>query len=201
MRGRMGFSIILTSAFLVAGCTDDAVTSNPKSENKKVTVSNQKTDENQIMNHDQFEQLFSHMNEHLKIDQFQLKASTRGSDFTIIDKELSFGKRKWLTVDGTSDGASTQESLYFEDKKQTTQLSVHFAYTDHYIGEDMIQYSSSSGYDKMNQKLANQSDLILISYRNLVISVQQNKLSKVDPKTTKLAVEQVIKELGQLNIH
>ncbi len=195
MKVRKGFLVILSSAFLIAGCTDDAVTSKPKTANKKVTVTNQ------IMNHDQFEQLFAHMNEHLKIDQFQLKASTRGSDFTIIDKELSFGKRKWLTVDGTSDGASTQESLYFEDKKQTTQLSVHFAYTDHYIGEDMIQYSSSSGYDKLNQKLANQSDLILISYKNLVISVQQNKLSKVNPKTIKLAVEQVIKELGQLNIH
>lgn len=195
MKVRKGFLVILSSAFLIAGCTDDAVTSKPKSENKKVTVTNQ------IMNHEQFEQLFAHMNEHLKIDQFQLKASTRGSDFTIIDKELSFGKRKWLTVDGTSDSASTQESLYFEDKKQTTQLSVHFAYTDHYIGEDMIQYPSSSGYDKLNQKLANQSDLILISYKNLVISVQQNKLSKVDPETTKLAVKRVIKELGQLNIH
>ncbi|WP_214801177.1 MULTISPECIES: hypothetical protein [unclassified Exiguobacterium] len=201
MKWRKKYLILLSSVFLIAGCTDDAVTSKPKSEKKKVTVSNQKTDENQIMNHDQFEQLFAHMNEHLKIDHFQLKASTRGSDFTIIDKELSFGKRNWLTVDGSSDSASTQESLYFEDKKQTTQLSVHFAYTDHYIGEDMIQYPSSSGYDKLNQKLANQSDLILISYKNLVISVQQNKLSKVDPETTKLAVERVIKELGQLNIH
>ena len=193
MKWRKKCLILLSSVFLIAGCTDDAVTSKPKSANKKVTVTNQ------IMNHEQFEQLFAHMNEHLKIDQFQLKASTRGSDFTIIDKELSFGKRKWLTVDGTSDSASTQESLYFEDKKQTTQLSVHFSYTDHYIGEDMIQYPSSSGYDKLNQKLANQSDLILISYKNLVISVQQNKLSKVDPETTKLAVKRVIKELEQLD--
>ena len=192
MKWRKKYLILLSSVFLIAGCTDDAVTSKPKSENKKVTVTNQ------IMNHEQFEQLFAHMNEHLKIDQFQLKASTRGSDFTIIDKELSFGKRNWLTVDGSSDSASTQESLYFEDKKQTTQLSVHFAYTDHYIGEDMIQYPSSSGYDKLNQKLANQSDLILISYKNLVISVQQNKLSKVDPETTKLAVENVINELKRL---
>ncbi|WP_214804943.1 MULTISPECIES: hypothetical protein [unclassified Exiguobacterium] len=192
MKWRKKYLILLSSVFLIAGCTDDAVTSKPKSENKKVTVTNQ------IMNHDQFEQLFAHMNEHLKIDHFQLKASTRGSDFTIIDKELSFGKRNWLTVDGSSDSASTQESLYFEDKKQTTQLSVHFAYTDHYIGEDMIQYPSSSGYDKLNQKLANQSDLILISYKNLVISVQQNKLSKIDLGTTKLAVKRIINELEHL---
>jgi len=197
MKVRKRFLVVLSSAFFVVGCTDDAVTSNSKPEIKKVTSVNQKIvgNQNQIMNHDRFEKLFEQMHEHLKIDHFQLKASTLGSDFTIIDRKLSFGKRKWLTVDGTSDSASTQESLYFEDEKQTTQLSIHFAYTDHYIGEDMIQYPSNSGYNKLNQKLANKSDLIIISYKNIVISVQQNTLSKIDPETTRLAVKRVIDEL------
>ncbi|MGI1805282.1 hypothetical protein ACRPK8_06030 [Exiguobacterium sp. TDN 0502] len=51
------------------------------------------------------------MNEHLKMDQFHLKASTMGTDFTIVDQSLSFGKRRWLTVDGTIDMPSTQEAV------------------------------------------------------------------------------------------
>ncbi|MCK2157711.1 hypothetical protein [Exiguobacterium sp. 17-1] len=184
----------------MTGCTNNTVSSKPKPEIKQVTTTNQKINgnRNQILNHDQFKKLFEQMHEYLKIGHFQLEASTLGSDFTIIDRELSFGKRKWLTVDGTSDSSSSQESLYFEDEKQTTQLSIHFAFTDHYIGEDMVQYPSNSGYNKLNQKLANKSDLIIISYKNIVISVQQNTLGKIDPETTQLAVKRIINELKQL---
>ncbi len=135
------------------------------------------------------------MDEHLKMDQFQLQASTIGSDFTAVDRSLSFGGRRWLTVDGTIDTPSTQETLYFENQKQDTRLAIHFTYTDRYIGNDVMQYQSSEGYKGLNQKLSNQSDLIIISYKNILISVQQNALYKVDPDTTQEAAKQVIHEL------
>ncbi|WP_313351867.1 hypothetical protein, partial [Exiguobacterium sp.] len=93
------------------------------------------------------------MDEHLKMDQFQLQASTIGSDFTAVDRSLSFGERRWLTVDGTIDTPSTQETLYFENQKQDTRLAIHFTYTDRYIGNDVMQYQSSEGYKGLNQKL------------------------------------------------
>jgi len=58
-----------------------------------------------------------------------------------------------------------------------------------------MQYQSSDGYKGLNQKLSNQSDLIIISYKNILISVQQNALYKVDPDTTQEAAKQVIHEL------
>lgn len=184
-RGRM--FILISSVFLIAGCTDEAATSKPKAEVKTATHTNQKIDEkqHQVLRHEQYEKLFEYMNQHVKIDQFQLKASTVGDDFTVVDRALSFGKRRWLTVDGTIDSGSTQESLYFENKKQDTQLAIHFAYTDRYIGNDLIQYQSNGSY----------GELITISYKNILISVQQNTLNKVDPDTTQRVVQQVIDEL------
>ncbi|WP_149427059.1 MULTISPECIES: hypothetical protein [Exiguobacterium] len=180
--------ILFSSVFLIAGCTDEAVmTEQKKVEVKTTTHTNQKTNQTKhpILNPVQYEKLFKHMNEHLKMDQFQLKGSTIGADFTAVDQSLSFGKRRWLTVDGTIDTPSTQETLYFENQKQDTQLAIHFAYTDRYIGNDLVQYQSNGGY----------GELIIISYKNILISVQQNSLNKVDSDTTQEAAKQVIQEL------
>jgi len=187
MKRRGRILVLVSSVFFIAGCTDEVATTKPKAEIKTATHTNQKIDEKQrqVLTHGQYEKLFEYMNQHVKIDQFQLKASTVGDDFTVVDRALSFGKRRWLTVDGTIDSGSTQESLYFENKKQDTQLAIHFAYTDRYIGNDLIQYQSNGSY----------GELITISYKNILISVQQNTLNKVDPDTTQRVVQQVIDEL------
>lgn len=130
------------------------------------------------------------MNEHLKMNQFQLKESTIGADFTAVDQSLSFGKRRWLTVDGTIDTPSTQETLYFENQKQDTQLAIHFAYTDRYIGNDLVQYQSNGDY----------GELLIISYKNILITVQHNSLQKVDSDTTQEAAKQVIQELKNVPV-
>lgn len=163
--------ILFSSVFLIVGCTDEAVTTEQKKVEVKTTTHTNQT-KHTILNPVQYERLFKYMNEHLEMDQFQLKASTIGADFTVVDQSLSFGKRRWLTVDGTIDTPSTQKTLYFENQKQDTQLAIHFVYTDRYIGNDVVQYQSSDGYKGLNQKLLNQSDLIIISYKNILISVQ-----------------------------
>lgn len=163
--------ILFSSVFLIVGCTDEAVTTEQKKVEVKTTTHTNQT-KHTILNPVQYERLFKYMNEHLEMDQFQLKASTIGADFTVVDQSLSFGKRRWLTVDGTIDTPSTQKTLYFENQKQDTQLAIHFVYTDRYIGNDVVQYQSSNGYKGLDQKLSNQSDLIIISYKNILISVQ-----------------------------
>ena len=184
--------ILFSSVFLIAGCTDEAVTTEQKKVVKTTTHTDQKTNQTKhpILNPVQYEKLFKHMDEHLKMDQFQLKRSTIGADFTAVDQSLSFGKRRWLTVDGTIDTPSTQETLYFENQKQDTQLAIHFAYTDRYIGNDLIQYQSNGDY----------GELLIISYKNILISVQQNSLQKVDSDTTQEAAKQVIHELKNVPV-
>ncbi len=181
--------ILFSSVFLFAGCTDEAVTTEQKKVEVKTTTHTNQT-KHPILNPVQYEKLFKHMNEHLKMDQFQLKDSTIGADFTAVDQSLSFEKRRWLTVDGTIDTPSTQETLYFENQKQDTQLAIHFAYTNRYIGNDLVQYQSNGSY----------GELLIISYKNILISVQQNSLNKVDPDTTQEAAKQVIQELKNVPV-
>lgn len=181
--------ILFSSVFLFAGCTDEAVTTEQKKVEVKTTTHTNQT-KHLILNPVQYEKLFNDMNEHLKMDQFQLKRSTIGADFTAVDQSLSFGKRRWLTVDGTIDTPSTQETLYFENQKQDTQLAIHFAYTDRYIGNDLVQYQSNGDY----------GELLIISYKNILITVQQNALQKVDSNTTQEAAKQVIQELKNVPV-
>lgn len=185
--------ILFSSVFLIAGCTDEAVmTEQKKVEVKTTTHTNQKTNQTKhpILNPVQYERLFKHMNEHLKMNQFQLKGSTIGADFTAVDQSLSFGKRRWLTIDGTIDTPSTQETLYFENQKQDTRLAIHFAYTDRYIGNDLVQYQSNGDY----------GELLIISYKNILITVQHNSIQKVDSDTTQEAAKQVIQELKNVPV-
>lgn len=204
MKMKKKFIVVLSCAFFIGGCSNDSITPKHNSEVVESNNTNQKTTKNHdepVLNHRQFEMLFNHMNSNLKIQNFKLKASTLGPDVTAIDRELSFNSREWLTVDGTANDTnpkSTQETLYFEDNEQITQLSIHFAYTDNYIGDDMVQYQISSGYDELNQQISNKSDLIIISYKNLIISFQQNTLNEVDIEITKLAVRNVINELKKI---
>jgi len=109
MRYKRNMAILFSSVFLSVGCTDEAVTTEQKKVVKTTTHTDQKTNQTKhpILNPVQYEKLFKYMDEHLKMDQFQLQASTIGSDFTAVDRSLSFGKRRWLTVDGTIDTPST----------------------------------------------------------------------------------------------
>ena len=102
--------ILFSSVFLIAGCTDEeGTTKQKKVEVQTATHTNQT--KHVILNPAQYERLFKYMNEHLEMDQFQLKASTIGADFTVVDQSLSFGKGRWLTVDGTIDTPSTQKAV------------------------------------------------------------------------------------------
>ena len=46
-----------------------------------------------------------------------MKSSTTGIDLTVVDKDLTFGSRDWLTVDG---------EFHMDNGSQSTQNSSHF---------------------------------------------------------------------------
>ena len=59
----------------------------------------------------------------------------------MVDKDLTFGSRDWLTVDGEfhmdNGSQSTQNSIFLENEQSSKLISVVIAYTESYMGEDM----------------------------------------------------------------
>lgn len=191
--------LVLLSSLLLVSCNNDEkreITSVPSNNVTKSTL--ESPIKEKVISYENYKEMFEHMDSNLLIDEFKLKVSSLGPDVTAIDKELSFNKREWLTVDGVmnnTDPDSTQEILYFEDNKQTTLIAINFSYTETYIGDDMVQYQVNSGYSDLNNELSVKTDFIVISYKNLIITVHQTSNEKVNIETTKLALQNVINEL------
>lgn len=135
--------------------------------------------DNNKISFEDFRSLFNHMNKNLFVDGFKLKDSTVVPDLVVVDKDLTFNSREWLTLDGklSENSKSTQETLFLENEDSSVLLTIILSYTGSYIGEDMIYYKIDSDYE-INTQLANATDLVTISYKNLVISVLQTTNDK-----------------------
>lgn len=187
--------------FLLLGCTvknqDSAekIVTNTKNEEKE-TNKKSEIKKNNIINYDNFTNIFNDLNKNLDVDGFKLKDSTIGIDITTIEKDLTFNSREWLTIDGVMSDSpkSTQETLFLENEDSSILLTLILSYTDSYIGEDMLYYKIDSDY-KINVELADSTDLVTVSYKNLVITVLQTAEGKKDFEVTKSVLRETIKYL------
>ncbi|MDG4655447.1 hypothetical protein P6P90_04230 [Ectobacillus antri] len=151
-----------------------------------------------VISFEEYRKLFEQLNDSIKVDGYTLKASSLGPDVTAIDKDLSFGKREWITIDGkmnNTEPESTQEMLFFENARGTSQITITVGYTDNYIAEDLLIYPTNRGYDELNRELADKTDSIVVAYKNILISVQHVATEKADMVATQSALREVIKNL------
>jgi hypothetical protein len=116
-------------------------------------------------------------------------------DITIIDPELSFNKRQHITVDGTATEDSTQQAFYYDNKDKSIQLLLTIVYTNKDLGNDILQYQVNSGYEGFNETLGSKSDMIILSYKNLIVGMHQTATNKVDLDITQSATKKLIKKL------
>lgn len=122
-----------------------------------------------------YQTLTERVQDDLNIDGYVFKDTSADiPTATRVNQNLSFGKREWLTRSGDFDAPiePTQERYFYENEDSSRLLIITIAYTDSHIGNDLIAYNISSGYD-INEDLVHSESMIL-SYKNLVIHVAQN---------------------------
>lgn len=187
--------IILSTVYVsLVGCSnsDSKIAENPTEiEVKKTTEKTKK-----ILSYAEYQTLFEALKNNLKISNFELKNGTFVGDLTIVDKDLTYNKRQYLTLNGELDNGdpqTTQELLIFENKNQSTQISIRIAYTPNYIGEDIIDWSMLSGLSNINEKLSEMSEIVTFSYKNIVFIVHQISESKKDIEITKEVIRSIQK--------
>ncbi|WLR43420.1 hypothetical protein LC087_04390 [Bacillus carboniphilus] len=123
-------------------------------------------------------------------------STPKGETLTITNKKLTFDKREWLTLENKNKD-STQDVLIFESTDKKSLINVHLAYTDNYIGEDAILREVTVGDDQIDSDLKNNTDLMIISFKNIVITVVQTAEVKADIDITHVFVESVINILKE----
>ncbi len=190
----------------VPGCVNDGTfrgneviedhTQQNKSNDREPSNSNSEIKKS--LSYEEFETLFHEIKDHLKVEGYEVKSSTTGIDLTVVDKDLTFGSRDWLTVDGEfhmdNGSQSTQNSIFLENEQSSKLISVVIAYTESYMGEDMVYYLIDNDYP-INQNLAQTTDLVTISYKNLIITVLQTADSQAENEETQKILRGVLEFL------
>lgn len=186
---------VLAGAVVLSGCEETQEDVQREVAAASVAHAEEKAE---ILSYEEYSELFLSMIENLEIPGYTLLNSSTDTDIIMIDKEISFNKREYLTLDGTYDNKSTvqtsQESLFFGSEDGKTALIITIAYTHAAIGEDIVSYVSSEGYD-LPEEVIQKSDLITLSYKNLIISVLQSAEEAVVEEDTTLAAEKLVEFL------
>ncbi|MCR8844651.1 hypothetical protein NQ117_13255 [Paenibacillus sp. SC116] len=188
--------VMLIIVFLI-GCKEQEPTPTPQKNTPSMTQSDNSThksipnNDEKILTYPEFQKLAIDLEEKLKIKGFYFKnGSSNLPNITFIDKKLTFGTRDTLVLSGSMNPDEvplpTHHLLIFEDHKDKSkvnnQLVVRLAYTKSYIGNDIVDGNDNFGFSETNQSLAEATNLIILSYKNLIISVQLTSQDKADGK-------------------
>ncbi|MGG0815608.1 hypothetical protein ABE142_23530 [Paenibacillus alvei] len=191
MRNYKMLIILSTVCILLVGCSNsDSKIAESRIKIGDTTIENTK----KILSYAEYQTLFEALKSNLKISNFELKTGTFTSDLTIVDKDLTYNKRQYLTLNGeldTGEPKTTQELLIFENENQSTQISIRIAYTQNYIGEDIIDWSMLTGLSNINEKLSEMSDIVTFSYKNIVFIIYQISETKKDIDITKETIRNI----------
>ncbi|EGD50640.1 hypothetical protein TheetDRAFT_2539 [Thermoanaerobacter ethanolicus JW 200] len=143
-------------------------------------TNNETTDNLDILSYKDYKELFETMVKTFNIEGFKVKASTIDGNVTAIEKELSFGKREFLTLNGDFNSPNTDEQFTIENEKQNIQITVGIYYTKNYIGNDFVGWIYNKGFAHLNKNLAEKNSTAVLTYKNLIVLVQYSSTSEVD---------------------
>ncbi|WP_217585987.1 hypothetical protein [Lentibacillus saliphilus] len=190
--------LLLSACFRIDNSTDKVVNS-PHSKSAVHTNGVKdpidiKRNTEEILDYATYQRLYEGFSNEVKIDGYHFRGSSGGIDAIRVDENLTFSKRGWLTTSGElSPLEPTQEMYYYENEDENRLLTITIAYTESYIGSDMVFYNVSHGYD-INKELAN-NEIIALSYKNLIINILQTTSNDLEMDDTQNAAASIIEYL------
>lgn len=165
-------SIVLVVAFLIQGCSStpqkSTVSSNINKTQSQKTVSNA-DNENTILSYDKFEKIFKDVCDKFTVAGFTKSGATQPGSIVVVEKKSSFGKRQFLTLDGSQSSPETQETVSYDENDSKYELFLDFIYLNKDIGNDLV-YSNGHFIQKYNKdNIASKYDDCILSFHNILI--------------------------------
>ncbi|MBQ6447031.1 hypothetical protein KGR20_15745 [Cytobacillus oceanisediminis] len=194
--------LVFTITLLLVSCVkgeeiiDDSSGGIAETKENNETKNNDGVKTDPIISYTEYQSLFEKLVSGLVISGYSLDKSTLGNDLIIVDSDLSFGKREFLTADGSNSWESTQETMYFLNKNKDRLLTITISYTDAFIGNDLVFYNSYEGYD-LDESLIN-NDILTISYKNLLFTILQTSTAQISMDDTVDAGKSIVRFLGKM---
>lgn len=136
-----------------------------------MTACKSASSEEQKMSHEQFENLFFELSDSINVENFEVKGKSDDTNLTVIDKELSFNKRKFLTIDGTKDSPETQERIIYENTSENIVAMIDLIFLENSLNKDLVYWHFNRPHELKNKKALDIFDTAIISYNNLLVKV------------------------------
>lgn len=158
-------------------------------------LKNNLTTNDKNLDYNTYEELFKYLIKNIDVPNFSVKASTLGDNISKIDKDLSFNKREYITLTGKMeiDNISpTEEQIILENKEQEKQITIGILYTNSYLGNDLVGWLNNQGFSDINSDLASKNNSVILTYKNLIISINQCSTNKIDIDTSINTVRELI---------
>lgn len=183
------FILMICIIFLANGCTKQE----PKVEEETKP----------FFSYMEFRNLFSDMIQELAIEQYEKVAQTTDDNLIAIDKESSFGQRKFLTVDGTQSYKETQERIAFFNKDTNCLVFVDLIYLKQNLSNDLLfvkpDFIDVNDYGIYSYKSQN----TILSFHNILIQitlVDNNEDKKAELIPVMKVTNEVVKYLENYDI-
>lgn len=158
------------------------------------------TNTNELISYSEYEKLFETIVNKIDINAFEVKANTLGDNASKVGMEVTFGKREYLTKSGnlnTNNIEPTEEHIVLENKNQSNQITIGVFYNENYIGNDLLGWTNNYGFNDLNEKLVQNANFAVLSYKNLIILIHQNATDKAEINITRDALKNIIKILQE----
>lgn len=120
-----------------------------------------------FLSYDQYKDFFKEVSLNLEIEGYEDKEYSNSTNLIFIDKHFSFGKREFLTLDGTQSNKETQEMIVFSNDEKNKFVILNLIYIDQELDKDLV-YIKSRGVDIPSTVYKKSSEYIF-SYYNILV--------------------------------
>lgn len=159
---------------------------------------NQNNDNIDKATYEEYQMFCNYVSENLKIEGLENKYSSKQDNIIVIEPEWSFNKRNTLRLNESMEIVTPTIEMYvYEDHEANCLIQINICYLENYIGNDLHSYIGNNSDLDVNSELAFCATSATISYRNILIVIQQarnnsckdNYLNSSLVQITKLATE------------
>lgn len=107
-------------------------------------------------------------NDSLNIGDYSKLRSQLGTDIVYIDKELSFGKRSFLTTDDTASEFVTQERIEYLSEDSQYLVVIDFVYLNSTLDDDLIYWNNPINVEA-NEFMRSSYGENILAFHNILV--------------------------------
>lgn len=120
------------------------------------------------LSYEEFTDFFNYFDERLSLQGYKNLGNNDFVQIVGIDKEASFGKRKFLTLDGMQSTLQTQKRIEYTKSDGSEYIVIDFIYLDKPLYKDLL-YWNDPLWNEENEHFKDIFTDNMLSYKNIMI--------------------------------